>query len=117
MALTPQERECPRQESHLRRELRRLAFSLLNYGDEMVRHVGAAPTSPRWKRGIFADDTSGARKRWLRPVSRRTLLVFSEALIYLSYTAVRQAQGLRQEWSLHEVTLLGRPVIGRVLCF
>ena len=83
----------------------------LNYGDKMVRHVGAAPTSPRWKRGIFADDTSGARKWWLRPVSRRPLLVFSEALIFLSYTA--------EKWSLHPAAagLLGLPVINRVLCF
>ena len=47
--------EYPRQESHLRRELRRLAFSLLNYGDiEMVRHAGAAPALAVWKTAVLA---------------------------------------------------------------
>ena len=56
------------------------------------------------------------REWWLRSESRRTLLVFSEALISLSYTALRQAQGLWQ-WFLRTVSRRGRSVIGRLLCF
>ena len=74
-------------------------------------------------------------KWWLRPVSRRTLLGFSEALIYLSYTAngpsarycaaVSRLSGegsafeLRrnEEWSSDEVTLLGLPDVSRSLSF
>ena len=75
----------------------------------MVRHAGAAPAPTVWKTVVLAVTPMTRKKWWLRPVSHRTLLGFSEALIYLSYTA--------RNWSLHEVTLLGRPVIGRVLCF
>ena len=44
-SVTPREQMYPRQELRLRRELRKLAFYLLNYGDDlkMVRHAGAAP--------------------------------------------------------------------------
>ena len=73
----------------------------------MVRHAGAAPALSVWKTDVLAV-TPMTRKWWLHPVSRRTLLVFSEALISLSYTA---------QWSLHEVTLLGLSVIDRWLCF
>ena len=52
----------------------------------MVRHAGAAPVPAVWKTAVLAV-TPMTRKWWLRPVSRRTLLVFSEALIYLSYAA------------------------------
>lgn len=52
----------------------------------MVRHTGAAPVLAVWKTAVLAV-TPMTRKWWLRPVSRRTLLVFSEALISLSYTA------------------------------
>ena len=52
----------------------------------MVRHAGAAPALCLWKRRVLAV-TPMTQKWWLRPVSRRTLLGFSEALIYLSYTA------------------------------
>ena len=51
-----------------------------------LRHAGAAPAPAVWKTAVLAV-TPMTRKWWLRPVSRRTLLVFSEALIYLSYTA------------------------------
>jgi len=48
------------------------------------------PVLPR--RALFGRQTCcyyiNAAKWWLCPVSRRTLLVFSEALICLSYTAV-----------------------------
>ena len=47
--------EYPRQELHLRRELRKLAFFLLNYGDEkVVRHAGAAPAPAVWKTAVLA---------------------------------------------------------------
>ena len=46
--------EYPRQESHLRRELRKLAFFLLNYGDgKVVRHAGAAPAPAVWKTAVL----------------------------------------------------------------
>jgi hypothetical protein len=48
-------------------------------------------------------------KWWLNSELRRTLLGFSEALICLSYSALK--------WSLHEVTLLGLSIINRWLCF
>ena len=41
---------------------------------------------------------------WLNSELRRTLLGFSEALIFLSYSALK--------WSLREVTLPGLSVIG-----
>ena len=53
----------------------------------MVRHAGAAPTLSAWKADVLAV-TPMTLKSWLRSELRRTLLVFSEALIYLSYTAV-----------------------------
>ena len=53
----------------------------------MVRHAGAAPAPAVWKTAVLAV-TRMTRKSCLRPVSRRTLLVFSEALIYLSYAAI-----------------------------
>ena len=49
-----------------------------------------------------------------RLVSRQRLLVFSEALICLSYSGVL-AHG--HHWSSRQVTLLRLPVISRVLCF
>ena len=52
----------------------------------MVRHAGAAPAPAVWKTAVLAV-TRMTRKWWLRPVSRRTPLVFSEVLIYLSYAA------------------------------
>ena len=55
--------EYPRQESHLRRELRKLAFFLLNYGDgKVVRHAGAAPAPAVWKTAVLAV-TPMTRKR------------------------------------------------------
>ena len=53
----------------------------------MVRHAGAAPAPAVWKTAVLAVTPMTRMKWWLRPVSRRTLLVFSEALIYLSYAA------------------------------
>ena len=100
----------------------------------MVRHAGAAPALSAWKAGVLAV-TPMTRKWWLRPVSRRTLLVCSEALIYLSYTAIGpsarycaavsrlsgegSAFELRrnEEWSPDEVTLLGLPDVSRLLYF
>ena len=49
----------------------------------MVRHAGAAPARSAWKAEVLAV-TPMTLKEWLPPVSRRPLLVFSEALIYLS---------------------------------
>ena len=54
----------------------------------MVRHAGIARALTVWKTAVLAVTPMTRKKWWLRPVSRRTLLVFSEALIYLSYTAV-----------------------------
>ena len=73
----------------------------------MERVTGVEPVPSVWKTDVLAV-TPMTQKWWLHPVSRRTLLVFSEALISLSYTA---------QWSLHEVTLLGLSVIDRWLCF
>lgn len=101
----------------------------------MVRHAGAAPAPAVWKTAVLAVTPMTRMKWWLRPVSRRTLLVFSEALIYLSYTAngpsaryraaVSRLSGegsafeLRrnEEWSPDEVTLLGLPDVSRSLSF
>jgi hypothetical protein len=100
----------------------------------MVRHAGAAPAPAVWKTAVLAV-TPMTRKWWLRPVSRRTLLVFSEALIYLSYTASGPSARYRaavsrlsgegsafelrrnEEWSPDEVTLLGLPDVSRPLSF
>jgi hypothetical protein len=59
--------------------------------------------------GMHGSYTSGANW-WLNSELRRTLLGFSEALIFLSYSAVGN-------WSLHRVTLPGLSVIGRLLYF
>ena len=89
----------PGKESHLRCELRRLAFFLLNYGDEkVVRHAGAAPApgSPALQPPLFPSASSAVWKTavlavtpmtqiwWLLPESRLPLLLFREALISLS---------------------------------
>ena len=85
MILLHLESEYPRQESHLRRELRKLAFFLLNYGDGKS---GAPCRCCPGARGL--EDrraccyTNGAQKWWLLPESRRPLLLFREALISLS---------------------------------
>ena len=60
----------------------------------MVRDAGAAPAPAVWKTAVLAV-TPMTRKWWLRPVSRRTPLVFSEVLIYLSYTASRPSARYR----------------------
>ena len=44
--------------------------------------------------GMQSSYTSGAVEWWLRSESRRTLLVFSEALISLSYAAVVPPRGI-----------------------
>jgi hypothetical protein len=73
-----------------------------------LHHAGAAPAHAVWKTAMRAA-TSMMLDWWLNSVSRRTLLGFSEALICLSYSAIK--------WSLHEVTLLDLSIIGRLLCF
>ena len=73
----------PRQESHLRRELRKLAFFLLNYGDEKWCAMPVLPRRPRFGRPPCCCYTNDA-KWWLLPESRRPLLLFREALISLS---------------------------------
>ena len=58
--------------------------------------------------------------KWpLRLVSRQRLLVFSEALICLSYSGCLRTATVahRQSWSSWQVTLLRLPVISRALCF
>ncbi len=49
---------------------------------------GLAPTTFRFKVGCCSCLMVNIGKWWLRPASHRTLLVFSETLIYLSYTAM-----------------------------
>jgi hypothetical protein len=81
--------------------------------------------------------TDGAgEKWWLRPVARRTLPVFSGALIYLSYTAwvvlphgiapwslayraraLLLSYGRKEKWSPDEVMLPGLPDVSRLLYF
>jgi hypothetical protein len=73
-------------------------------------------------------------KWWLRSESRRTLLVFSEALICLSYAAVVPPRGIAprsigyrpialllsyggMKWSPDVVTLHGLSGVGRLLSF
>ncbi len=73
-----------------------------------MHHAGAAPARAVWKTAMRAA-TSMMLELWLNSELRRTLLGFSEALISLSYSAVN--------WSLHEVTLLGLPIISRPLSF
>ena len=59
---------------------------LLHFGSfENVRHAGAAPALAVWKTAVLA---VALGKWWLLPVSHRTLLLFREALIYLSYAAM-----------------------------
>ncbi len=101
----------------------------------MVRHAGAAPAPAVWKTAVLAVTPMTRMKRWLHPVSRRTLLVFSEALISFSYAAVVPPRGTAprslayraralllsyggsKEWSPDEVTLLGLPDVSRSLSF
>lgn len=68
-----------------------------------LHHAGAAPAHAVWKTAMRAA-TSMTWKWWLNSELRRTLLGFSEALICLSYSALK--------WSLREVTLPGLSVIG-----
>ena len=68
-----------------------------------LHHAGAAPARAVWKTAMRAA-TSMMLDWWLNSELRRTLLGFSEALICLSYSAIK--------WSLREVTLLGQSVIG-----
>jgi hypothetical protein len=77
---------------------------LLHLGSwKRLHHAGAAPARAVWKTAMRAA-TSMMLDWWLNSVSRRTLLGFSEALICLSYSALK--------WSLREVTLPGLSVIG-----
>ncbi len=57
--------------------------------------------------------------RSLRSVLRRRLLVFSEALICLSYSGngLPSRSSESKGWSSRQVTLLLLPVIDRRLCF
>ena len=89
---------------------------------------------PPSQSGVQGSYTSGAYEKWrLRSVSRRTLLVFNEALISLSYTAVVPPHGSAPrsigyrpialllsyggiEWSPDEVMLPGPPDVSRPLC-
>ena len=74
-------------------------------------------------------------KWWLLPVSRRTPLVFSEVLIYLSYAAMVPPRGIAPrslayraralllsyggigKWSPDVVMLHSLPDVGRLFCF
>ncbi len=92
---------------------RTFAFARRHAG---LLHLGSfKTTSCRCRPGPCGLEDRHARcyindvKWWLNSELRRTLLGFSEALIFLSYSAVNG--------SLHEVTLLGLPIISRPLSF
>ena len=85
----------------------------------MASVIGLAPIRPDLKGRLrewwlcantfaFTDYWRNAKKWSPRLVSRQRLLVFSEALICLSYSG---------KWSSGAVTLRGLPLIGRALCF
>ena len=98
---------------------------------ERSLHRGREPQHRRAR--YYTNDAF--QKWWLRPVSRWSLLVFSEALISLSYTAMVPPRGVAprslayraralllsyggiKEWSPDEVTLLGLPDVSRPLSF
>jgi hypothetical protein len=100
-----------------------------------MRHAGAAPARSTWKEGVLLLHQWRGMKWRLRPVSRRTLLGFSEALICLSYAAMVPPRGFAprsaayraaalllsyrgmKKWSPEEVTLPCLPDVGRRLCF
>jgi len=74
----------------------------------MASVIGLAPIRPDLK-GRLRELLCIHGQKWSpRLVARQRLLVFSEALICLSYSG---------KWSLRVVTLHGRSLIGRVLCF
>ena len=114
---------------------RRLRFGMRDAEASLTTGRGALTAwRPEPQPAVLAV-TPMTRKWWLRPVSRRTLLVFSEALIYLSYTASGPSARYRaavyrlsgegsafelrrnEEWSPDEVTLLGLPDVSRSLSF
>ena len=70
--------------------------------------IGLAPIRPGLKDRLRELLCIHGRKWSPRLVSRQRLLVFSEALICLSYSG---------NWLSRQVTLLCLPVISRVLCF
>src|SRR6266404_2408753 len=75
---------------------------------QMASVIGLAPIRPDLK-GRLRELLCIHGQKWSpRLVSRQRLLVFSEALICLSYSGV---------WSSRQVTLLRLPVISRMLCF
>ena len=76
---------------------------------QVLAHGSSAVWKTPWTVSPHASGYINDVKWWLNSVSRRTLLGFSEALICLSYSALK--------WSLHEVTLLDLSIIGRLLCF
>ena len=89
--------------------LRTATCMLLHLGSsKRLHHAGAAPAHAVWKTAMRAA-TSMMLDWWLNSELRRTLLGFNEALICLSYSAVK--------WSLHEELHLGRPIINRWLYF
>ena len=73
----------------------------------MASVIGLAPIRPDLK-GRLRELLCIHGQKWSpRLVSRQRLLLFREALIYLSYSG---------KWSSRQVTLLRLPVINRVLC-
>ena len=102
----------------------------LGVGPTLASVIGLAPIRPDLK-GRLRELLCIHGQKWSpRLVSRQRLLVFSEALICLSYSGelAHQAEARRAKaglprrslgegWSSRQVTLLRHPVISRVLCF
>ena len=84
----------------------------------MASVIGLAPIRPDLK-GRLRELLCIHGQKWSpRLVSRQRLLVFSEALICLSYSGKWIAEPkLSEGWSSRQVMLLRLPVISRVLCF
>jgi hypothetical protein len=74
----------------------------------MASVIGLAPIRPGLKDRLRELLCIHGREWSPRLVLHQRLLVFSEALICLSYSG---------KWSSRQVTLLRLPVISRVLCF
>ncbi len=87
-------------------------------GQILASVAGLAPARPGLKGRLLGLLCIHGQRWSLRSVLRRRLLVFSEALICLSYSGEigSPSQGPEgEDWSSRQVTLLRLPVISRVL--
>ena len=75
----------------------------------MERHAGAAPALSAWKAGVLA----------VTPMAPNEKEMAAAGIAPASPRLQRGANlsQLNSRWSLHEVTLPGRPVINRLLYF